>query len=120
MAAVLAEVQDLRRELAELREALARRTEENKDEDSEELLAAISYEIGNVEFSCASLIEHAQLDDAENLRVAFEKFFGRSLGPKRLGKWLSKMRKRGTVGRYAVEHEQDDAHRGGAWRISRI
>ena len=93
------------------------------DAGSEALLEAISYEIGSVQFSAASLLEHAHLQCAQELHAALEAFFGPRVTAKRLGKWLGRMRSRGLIaGRYSVEHIDDGLHRSGVWsvRISRI
>jgi hypothetical protein len=104
MAAVLAEVQALRAELAAVRSAVeAPRRPAERDEDSELLLEQINFEIGDAEFSCSSLIEHAQLDAAADLRLHLVRFFGGRPSPKRLGKWLSRMHRRGSVGRCVVD-----------------
>jgi hypothetical protein len=125
LAAVLQGQEQLRAELAAVRsavEALARRPAE-KDEASEELLDAISYEIGSCEFSAKSLIEHSTLQSTQEFRAALEKFFGPRVTAKRLGRWLGRMRDRGLVAdKFEVQHIDDGLHRGGVWvvRILRV
>jgi hypothetical protein len=117
--AVLAEVRELRAEVAALRDALAPRARADLPADLA-LLQAVNLEVGAIGFSAASLIEHAELEPAAELRAALGARFPRGATAKRVGRWLARMRRRGQVGAYAVEHQDDGCHRGGVWTIAHL